>query len=793
MWAREGCGPTPRGCAVAAKKLGLGLMGTVVSGSRAIDAGLLARPVEPHRRGHAPRHAAPPTPGDRGSEAPRGALSRAVDLVRRYLPRGNTLDDNIFQRRHLFLCWVLGLHIPALIAFGLWNGFPISHLLIEMTVPAACVVFARVARNRRLGAFYVTAGLVFCSTVVVHLSGGSIEAHFHFFILIGLIALYQDWIPFLWNVIFTVFSHGLGTVFGGSIMFAHTAGQNRPWTWAVIHGVAVLAACVGEIIFWKHTEQEQERNVQLVADLAAADAQRREAMSELLVNLARRNQSLLNRQLEVITDLEVREREPEVLEELFRLDHLATRIRRNAESLLVLSGDDPARRWGRPVPLADVVRAAGAEVEDYRRVEVLVNDHIEVVGRAVADLAHLLAELIENATTFSPPTSNVRVRSHLSSGETVSTVVSIEDSGIGMPDDELRNANTLLAEAPEVDLGRSTMLGFHVVARLAHRYGIEVRLAPTPGGGVTAMVTLPADLVSERPAGAVATDAASRNGVDRYGVDRYQQAAVLARSNGTHRRALLEAPRAEAVPPRSPVDERPVPSADTPRPRASELVSPWREIEVPARSVEPQVAQEEVDPFSAVVAKWRQSQVDEARAEQTAAPAVPPIPPAPVVDDPGAALAALPPAPLAEAAPLEPPDWWWESEAFVRGDGSAPGSPRPLAPAGPSPAEATRRTAPSPTVATPAATPTPVAPASAPAPRVPTLASGLVQRVPGAHLAPSLRRDGPETSAPARDVPAPRSAEQVRSALSSFQSSQRAGRAAADAEADAGPPPVEGR
>ena len=181
-----------------------------------------------------------------------------------------------------------------------------------------------------------------------------------------------------------------------------------------------------------------------------------------------------------------------MLEDLFRLDHLATRIRRNAESLLVLSGDDPPRRWGNPVPLADVVRAAAAEVEDYRRVEVLVNDHIDVAGRAVADLAHLLAELIENATTFSPPTSEVRIRSHLSPGEATRFVVTIEDIGIGMSDDDIQAANRVLAEAPEVDLRRATMLGFHVVARLAHRYGWWSGSPRPRAAGLTALVSLPA-------------------------------------------------------------------------------------------------------------------------------------------------------------------------------------------------------------------------------------------------------------------------------------------------------------
>ncbi len=722
-----------------------------------------------------PQHAAPPEAGEaEGEQRHAGLLARAVRTFLFYLPRGNTLDEETFQRRHLFLCWVLGLHVPALIVLGVWQGYPLGHLLLEMTVPASCVVFGRMARNRRLAGFFITAGLVFCSVVLVHLSGGAIEAHFHFFILIGLIALYQDWIPFLWNVLFTVLSHGLGTVINAKLIFGHTAAQNRPWTWALIHGVAVLAACVGEIIFWKHTEREQERNVALVADLAAADAARREAMSELLVNLARRNQSLLNRQLEVITDLEVREREPETLEELFRLDHLATRIRRNAESLLVLSGDDPARRWGKPVPLADVVRAAAAEVEDYRRVEVLVNDHLEVAGKAVADLAHLLAELIENATTFSPPTSDVRVRSHLSAGETISTVVSIEDSGIGLPEDELRKANALLAEAPEVDLGRSTMLGFHVVARLAKRYGLEVRLAPTPGGGVTAMVTLPSELVSERPAGAVAPDALGQNGNDRY-----QQAAVLARSTSNGRRPKLDGVRGARDIGRG--DQAGL-LADATRSRASDLVSPWREIELPGRDADVP-ADPDADPFSTVVARWRQAEMEAAEAERLTAPG------ASGIDLNGSALApdgqrALPAGRAFEPAPIEPPDWWWESEALVHG----PHEPAPAAP-----------------TASPAMAPiVPPAPdlsdsgvgAVAPPPppdSVPTLANGLVRRVPGAHLAPALRRDTtptPPGAPPAAPVTTERDRSQVRSALSSFQSNQRAGRAVADA--DTAEPPPEG-
>ncbi|HEX6418525.1 MAG TPA: ATP-binding protein [Acidimicrobiales bacterium] len=713
-------------------------MGTVLSG-KVYDAALGVDEEPRAARGrHTPQHAAPAgraAAGERAGEAP--AAPRAVRAFLQYLPRGNTLDQRTFTRRHLLLSWVLLLHVPGLFVLGAVRSFDLWHVALELTVPVACVVFGRLSINRRLAAFFVTAGLVYCSVVLVHLSGGMIEAHFHFFILIGLIALYQDWIPFLWNVVFTVASHGLGSTVSADLMFNHDAGQARPWTWAAIHGVAVLAACVGEVIFWRSTEQEQERNVQLVADLAAADAQRRQAMSELLVNLARRNQSLLNRQLEVITDLEGREEEPDVLEELFRLDHLATRIRRNAESLLVLSGDDPARRWGNPVSLADVARAAAAEVEEYRRVEVLVNDHIEVAGRAVADLAHLLAELIENATTFSPPSTQVRVHSQLAPSDPRATVVSIEDEGIGMSDDDLRAANALLDDVPEVDLGRSTMLGFHVVARLAQRYGITVRLAPTPGGGVTAMVALPADLVSERRSDSPATVGATTGG------GAYSRGAGFAVAwsglDGTSRLARLNG----------------LGAFDPPGGR-SPLVQPAARplLDGPALPPAPEVA--------------------------PPAPPAPPALPEPLrpLPEPIPALAAPPPPapepPATNGGPdVRPPDWWWQSASFLPAAGgaaatSAAGDPAAGSAGGPPPDRAVPRTS--------------VWPPQPPEQVLRPVAEGLVRRVPGTHLAPALRREGSGGGQAPAPRPAPaRDPDQVRSMLSKFQASQRAGRAAADA------------
>src|SRR5262249_17968653 len=159
--------------------------------------------------------------------------------------------------------------------------------------------------------------LVYCSSVLVHLSGGMIEAHFHFFILIGLIALYQDWVPFLWDVVFTILSHGIGSAIGPTMMFDHGPGQRHPWTWALIHGLAVLAAGAGEILFGKNPEDEQRRKVARAATRAAGEGEKQQAMPQLLVTRARRNQSLINRQLELIGDIEGREQDPDTLEDVF--------------------------------------------------------------------------------------------------------------------------------------------------------------------------------------------------------------------------------------------------------------------------------------------------------------------------------------------------------------------------------------------------------------------------------------------------------------------------------------------
>ena len=279
-----------------------------------------------------------------------------MSAVLDYLPKGNTLSDEEWHRRHRLLQWVLAAHLPALFVFGVLRGYSSNDVAEALALPLACLIVGHLMRSRRLAASFITLGLVYCSAALVGFSGGAIEAHFHFFIIIGFIALYQDWVPFLLNIVFTVLSHGIGSSLVPTLMFNHVSAQQHPWRWSLIHGGAVLAASVGVVLFWKNTEDEQNRSFALTKQLTDAEISRRRFTSDLLVNLARRNQNLLYRQLELLNDLEDKERDPDALADLFRLDHLATRIRRNAENLLVLSGEESPRTWREPVALADVMR-----------------------------------------------------------------------------------------------------------------------------------------------------------------------------------------------------------------------------------------------------------------------------------------------------------------------------------------------------------------------------------------------------------------------------------------------------
>ncbi|RAJ34659.1 signal transduction histidine kinase [Kitasatospora sp. SolWspMP-SS2h] len=298
--------------------------------------------------------------------------------------------------------------------------------------------------------------------------------------------------------------------------------------------------------------------VQRVAVEAAVEqAELRRGVSAVFVNLARRSQVLLHRQLTLLDTMERRTEDPRELEDLFRLDHLTTRMRRHAEGLIILSGGSPGRAWRKPVRMVDVVRAAVGEVEDYARVQVRPFPGTGLLGSAVADVTHLVAELVENATVFSPPQTQVTVQ-----GEVVAHgfCLEIDDRGLGLGEQHLEEINQRLSVEQEFDLADTDRLGLFVVSRLARRHGIRVHLRPSPYGGTSAVVLIPRELLAETVE--TAPDA-PRQGAEDTGTHRRPPApaaastavAVPARGQGAHAApaAALGGPRpSEAEPSRTP-------------------------------------------------------------------------------------------------------------------------------------------------------------------------------------------------------------------------------------------------
>ena len=262
---------------------------------------------------------------------------------------------------------------------------------------------------------------------------------------------------------------------------------------------------------------------------AVEEAKLRRGLNDVFRSLARRSQSLLHRQLTLLDQMERRATDPEALDDLFRLDHLTTRMRRHAEGLVILAGAAPGRGWSSPVRMVDVMRGAIAEVEDYARVSVATRSRAALAGSAVADVIHLLAELIENATTLSPPYTSVRV-----AGDTVANgfVIEVEDRGLGLSSQRLNDLNERLANPPEFNPSDSEQLGLFVVSQLARRHGIKVTLKSSPYGGTEAVVLIPPHLVvaedafraslpgEHTPAIAMAPAGSGTNGTDQVLADR---------------------------------------------------------------------------------------------------------------------------------------------------------------------------------------------------------------------------------------------------------------------------------
>ncbi|MFB4315312.1 nitrate- and nitrite sensing domain-containing protein [Actinomadura sp. 21ATH] len=291
-------------------------------------------------------------------------------------------------------------------------------------------------------------------------------------------------------------------------------------------------------------------------EAAVGQAELRKAVNQVFRNLARRNQSLLHRQLAMLDTLERKASDPDALEDLFRIDHLTTRMRRHAEGLIILSGAHPGRGWRKPVGVVDVLRGAIGEIEDYARVEVVSTAEEAIVGTAVADVIHLLAELIENAVTFSPPNTPVEVNAGVVGN---GFVIEIQDRGLGMNEAKLAAVNEQLTRPPEFNLSEGDQLGLFVVGNLAHRHGIRISLEPNAYGGLKTIVLLPHAMVVS----AEEVRAAAANGRDA-GAKASEPVPATAASGSWEQQAGSPAPAPVSAP--VPVPAAPAPAESAPEP-----------------------------------------------------------------------------------------------------------------------------------------------------------------------------------------------------------------------------------
>jgi len=297
--------------------------------------------------------------------------------------------------------------------------------------------------------------------------------------------------------------------------------------------------------------------------LAADQALLRLDTAATLAALSRRSQTLIHRQLTLLDDIERSEVDPDRLQQLFALDHLVTRMRRNEENLLVLAGGEPGRRFTTSYPLEDVIRAAASEIEDYTRVEPVHLDSVSVIGRAVGDVVHLLAELLENATLFSPPNSKVTVTTRRSID---GLEITIYDEGIGIPEPVLQEANERLAHPGALTSRLARTMGLLVVARLAARHQIQVQLRSQEGKGTTAFVRLPSSLLAplDNPLSRLALSRSASDSDRRTSGQLYQAA-----SSPLPRRPTVAATSTAPSPPSPPLSQPSAPSSQPTEARAS--------------------------------------------------------------------------------------------------------------------------------------------------------------------------------------------------------------------------------
>ncbi|MGI5217891.1 sensor histidine kinase [Nocardia sp. CA-290969] len=313
---------------------------------------------------------------------------------------------------------------------------------------------------------------------------------------------------------------------------------------------------------------------------AVTEARTQEGVKSIFLNIAHRSQIVVHKQLEILDEAERREEDPAMLDVLFKLDHLATRERRNAENLIVLGGGKPGRQWRAPVPLVDLVRSAVGETQDYPRVRLARLPDVRVAGTAVGDLIHLLAELVDNATSFSPPQSRVQV-----TGSVIGKGVAVEitDQGMGITADSRERLNDILQNPPNFEvasLQSDSRLGIFVVAQLAARHGISVRLWESEYGGVRAVVIIPSMLLTDP-----AEETAPLPGLSRPALPAPAPEERAANAAASFAAATLVEERAPGSAPPDPARSGPA----GPDPAPADTPAPARAAEADAAPAEPDI------------------------------------------------------------------------------------------------------------------------------------------------------------------------------------------------------------
>jgi signal transduction histidine kinase len=504
-------------------------------------------------------------------------------------------------------------------------------------------------------------------------------------------------------------------------------------------------------------------------EAAVGQANLRRGVSHVFLNLSLRNQSLLHRQLALLDTMERATSEPAALADLFRLDHLTTRMRRHAEGLIILSGATPSRGWRDPVPAIDVLRAAIAEVEDYVRVDVMSESRDYVAGPAVNDVIHLIAELVENATAFSPPNTQVEVKAD---SVAAGFAVEIEDRGLGLSNEEMAEINERLTTPPEFDLANSDQLGLFVVGQLADRHGIKVSLRESPYGGTRAIILM--------PRGIIVRDGETADYPGQSDDDMPPVFASATSPAGAHADAGLNRERSSMLSmtgrhrlPQEPLDDQiPAPASEVTR------------AQTPSQGWSPGIPWQEAPwPDTLRQEPWHEAWQ---RVPRQREPQAVPLP-APRLE------AAPPPAPRLEIAPPPPPR---QEIALPSPRHEAAPASRQEAPAQEAPLpdmqrqevqrlQALRQEAPSralPPATTPAGGPASDGRGPRPAPGGPASNGthlGMPRRVRQASLAPQLRTGRPASpggSLPPKADPATRSPEQARSLMAALQTGWEQGR-----------------